>query len=98
MKRRPDGYIWIVLGICLLLALFLSPFASTSPGGLEKVAEIKGFAEKARTLKFWSHAPLSHYTLPWIKDEKISTAVSGLIGTFAIFFIAMGIGKLIKKR
>ena len=29
-----------------MLALFLSPLASTSPDGLEKVAETKGFAEK----------------------------------------------------
>ena len=97
MKRRLDGFIWIGLGIVLLLALFLSPFATTSPDGLEKVAETKGFAEKGETWKFWKHAPLSGYNFPWIKNEKISTALSGLIGTLAIFFIALGIGKLIKK-
>jgi cobalt/nickel transport protein len=97
MKRRLDGFIWIGLGISLMLALFLSPLASTSPDGLEKVAETKGFAEKGGSWKFWKHAPLSDYTIPWIKNEKVSTALSGLIGTLAIFFIALGIGKLIKK-
>lgn len=97
MKRRLDGLIWIGLGISLMLALFLSPLASTSPDGLEKVAETKGFAEKGGSWKFWKHAPLSDYTIPWIKNEKVSTALSGLIGTLAIFFIALGIGKLIKK-
>jgi cobalt/nickel transport protein len=97
MKRRLDGFIWIGLGISLMLALFLSPLASTSPDGLEKVAETKGFAEKGGSWKFWKHAPLSDYTIPWIKDEKVSTALSGLIGTLAIFFIALGIGKLVKK-
>jgi hypothetical protein len=97
MKRRLDGFIWIGLGISLMLALFLSPLASTSPDGLEKVAEMKGFAEKGGSWKFWKHAPLSDYTIPWIKNEKVSTALSGLIGTLAIFFIALGIGKLIKK-
>ena len=85
------------IGSALLLALFLSPFASTSPDGLEKVAETKGFSEKGEGWKFWKHAPLSDYTIPWIKNEKVSTALSGLIGTLAIFFIALGIGKLIKK-
>jgi len=33
--------------ISLLIATFLSPFASTFPDGLEKIAERLGFAEKA---------------------------------------------------
>ena len=97
MKRRLDGFIWIGLGISLLLALFLSPFASSSPDGLEKVAEIKGFVEKGESWKFWKYAPLPDYAIPWIKNEKVSTALSGLIGTLAIFFIALGIGRLIKR-
>lgn len=97
MKRRLDGFIWVGLGISLLLALFLSPFASSSPDGLEKVAEMKGFAEKGESWKLWRHAPFSDYAIPWIKNEKVSTALSGLIGTLAIFFLAFGLGKLIKK-
>jgi cobalt/nickel transport protein len=97
MKSRLDGFILIGLGISLLLALFLSPYASTSPDGLEKVAETKGFSEKGESRKFWKHALLPDYSIPWIKNEKVSTALSGLIGTLAIFFIALGIGRLIKK-
>jgi cobalt/nickel transport protein len=97
MKRRFDGFVWIGLGVALLIALFLSPFASSSPDGLEKVAETKGFSEKGEGRIFWKHAPFSDYTLPWIKNEKVSTALSGLIGTLAIFLIALGAGKLIKK-
>ncbi len=95
MKRRLDGLIWIGLGLSLLLALFLSPFASSSPDGLEKVAEMKGFSEKAEGWKVWKYAPFSEYTIPWIKNEKVSTALSGLIGTLAIFFIVMGLGKFL---
>ena len=97
MKRRFDGLVWIGLGICLLIALFLSPFASTSPDGLEKVAETKGFSEKGESWKFWKHAPFPDYAVPWIKNEKVSNALSGLIGTLAIFLLALGIGRLIKK-
>ena len=96
MKRRLDGFIWIGLGVSLLLALFLSPFASSSPDGLAKVAETKGFSEKGEGWKVWKYAPFSEYTIPWIKNEKVSTAFSGLIGTLAIFSIVMGVGKLIK--
>lgn len=98
MKRRLNGFVWIGLGVALLVALILSPFASPSPDGLEKVAETKGFSERAERWKLWRHAPLSGYSLPWIKSEKVSTALSGLTGTLAIFFIAIGVGKAIKKR
>ncbi len=97
MKRRFDGFVWIGLGVSLLLALLLSPFASPLPDGLEKVAEEKGFSDKGESWKFWKYAPFSDYAIPWIKNEKISTAVSGLIGTLAIFLIALGIGKSIRK-
>jgi cobalt/nickel transport protein len=97
MKRRLDGFIWVGLGISLLLAFFLSPFASSSPDGLEKVAETKGFLEKGESWKVWKHAPFSDYSISWIKNEKVSTALSGLIGTLAIFLIVIGIGKLMKK-
>jgi cobalt/nickel transport protein len=98
MKRRLDGFVWVGLGVALLLALFLSPFASTSPESLEKIAEAKRFPQKGEAWKFWEHAPFSDYTLPWIKNAKVSTALSGLVGTLAIFFITLGIGKVIKKR
>lgn len=34
---------------------------------------------------------------PWIKNEKVSTALSGLLGTLAVFLIALGFGKLLKR-
>jgi cobalt/nickel transport protein len=97
MRRRIDGFILVGLGICLLMALLLSPFASSSPDGLEKVAETKGFASKGEGWQFWKHAPLPDYEIPWIKNKSVSTALSGLVGTLAIFLIALGIGRLIKK-
>ena len=97
MNRGLQGWVWIGLGVSLLLALFLSPFASTSPDGLEKVAETKGFKEKGEAGRFWKHAPLPDYALPWIGNEKVSAALAGLLGTLAIFLIALGVGKLLRS-
>jgi len=97
MKQRLDGYLFIGLGICLLLALFLSPFASSNPDGLEKVAESQGFADKGEGWSLWDRAPFRDYSIPGIKNEKVSTALSGFLGTLAIFFLALGVGKLIRK-
>ncbi len=98
MKRQLDGFIYIGLGISLLLALFLSPFASPHPDGLEKVAEKKGFLEKGESWKIWKFAPLPDYAIPWIKNEKLSTALSAFVGTLAIFFIVLGLGRLMRRR
>ncbi len=64
---------------------------------LKKWQKQKDLLRKGESWKFWKHAPLLDYNIPWIKNKKVSTALSGLIGTLAIFFIALGIGKLIKK-
>ncbi len=97
MKKRLKGYVFVGLGVSLLLALFLSPFASSRPDGLEKVAAIHGFSEKGEGGSLWKHAPLRDYLFPEIRNEKVSTALSGLVGTLAIFFLAAGIGKLVRR-
>jgi len=98
VKNQHKGWIWMGLGIALLLALFLSPFASSSPDGLERVAETKGFAEKGEGWTLWHYAPLRDYAISWIKNEKVSTALSGLIGTLAVFSMALGVSKLLKEK
>ena len=47
--------------------------------------------------QIWRHAPLPEHEIPWIKNMSVSAAISGRIGTLAVFLIALGIGKLIKK-
>jgi cobalt/nickel transport protein len=97
MKNQLKGFLWIGLGVSLLLALFLSPFASSSPDGLEKVAEHHGFAEKGEGWTLWQYAPFRDYTLPWIENKKLSTAIAGAMGVFAIFLFAVGFATCLKK-
>ena len=97
MKNQLKGFLWIGFGVSLLLALFLSPFASSSPDGLEKVAEHHGFAEKGERGTLWQYAPFRDYAIPGIKNEKLATAIAGLIGTVGIFMIAIGLGKILKQ-
>ena len=97
MKNQLKGFLWIGLGVSLLLALFLCPFASSSPDGLEKVAEQQGFAEKGGSWTLWRYTPFRDYAIPGIKNEKLATALAGFIGTAAIFMIAIGLGKTLKK-
>lgn len=99
MFKMKKEYIFIVAGLMLALglAIFVSPFASSSPDGLERVAEDKGFIDSSGTAIYTS-APMPDYSVSRVKDEGISTAIAGLIGTSAVFFIGWGVGLLLKKR
>jgi cobalt/nickel transport protein len=87
----------IGLAVALSIALFLSPFASSWPDGLERVAKDLGFFEKgegAEVLK----APIPDYKIPGLDSEGFSSAISGTIGTFAMFGIGFGVARLLRRK
>jgi cobalt/nickel transport protein len=101
------------LAIAVALALIVSPWASSSPDGLEKVAKDKGFIEQAEeTEPAWESSPIPDYAVPGLTEEavneetgeveeeptKLATALAGLIGTVAIFLIAWGLALVLKKK
>jgi cobalt/nickel transport protein len=104
MEARKKGiYIFIFAGLALAvaLALIVSPWASSSPDGLEKVAEDKGFIEKTeQTDPTWNSAPVPDYAMPGLDESHpaLATALAGLAGTVAIFLIAWGLALVLKKR
>jgi cobalt/nickel transport protein len=97
---RNRTFVFAGLGIALLIAVFLSPFASSNPDGLDRVAQDHGFEKNA------SKSPVSH-TLPFYSmfdeyalrgvPETIATPLAGLAGTLVTFGVAWGAGKLLVK-
>ncbi len=92
---KKDIFLWLL--VALILAFFISPFASSSPDGLEKVAEDKGFLEKGEVEPFFI-SPVPDYTWPGIKSEGIATGLAGIFGTLVVFGISYGIGATLKKK
>lgn len=90
-------YILIGLAMAFCLVIFISPFASKSPDGLERVAKDKGFIEKG-DIKQIVPSPLPDYVCPWIKNEKITTIIAGLIGILVVFFVGLTIALLLKNK
>jgi cobalt/nickel transport protein len=89
------------LAVAIALALIVSPWASSSPDGLEKVAEDKGFIEKAEeTDPAWGSSPVPDYAMPGLEESHpaLATALAGLAGTVAIFLIAWGLALVLKKK
>ena len=82
----------IGLLICLAVAV-ISPLASSSPDGLEKVAEDKGFIEAAEDAPY---QVIADYVFPGIENEAVATIIAGLIGTLILFGIGYGGAQLFK--
>lgn len=82
------------LGLALILSIFISPFASGDPDGLEKVAGNQGFISTADGAALWQWSPLPDYTVPVIGENFASTALAGLLGTIGAFALVIGAGKL----
>ena len=91
----------VIIGGLLLalgLALFLSPFASKAPDGLERVAEDQGFLARAEGKEVFP-SPIPDYAVPGVKSEALATGLAGLAGTLVTFGLALLVGYgLITRR
>ena len=89
------------LGIALLIAVGLSPFASQNPDGLDRVAQDHGFEKKAAEAPIAKTFPFAaifeDYSLKGA-PAPLATPLAGLVGTLVTFGCAWGIGKLATRK
>lgn len=87
---------WWQIGLlaCLVVA-FLSPLASSSPDGLERVAENKGFIDLAQEAPFQI---IADYVFPGIENEAVATILAGLVGSLILFGVVYSVAWLLKSR
>jgi cobalt/nickel transport protein len=78
----------------LILAIFVSPFASSKPDGLERVAHDLGFIENEKSPLY---EVFPDYSLAFIPIEYISTAFSGLLGLCIIAILTLASLWLVRK-
>jgi cobalt/nickel transport system permease protein len=83
------------LGIALAVAVFLSPFASTQPDGLEFVGERLGLVTSESPAPLVP-APMPDYQLPLpgLETLKAATAIAGLVGTLVVFGLSWMLGRV----
>ena len=82
------------LVFCLLVAT-VSPLASSSPDGLEKVAEDSGFIDTAQASPF---ELVADYVFPGIQNEAMATILAGWLGTILLFGLTYGVTWLVRSR
>jgi len=87
---------WWQIGLIACLAVAcLSPLASSSPDGLERVAEDKGFIALAQEAPF---QVIADYAFPGIGSETMATILAGLIGTVILFGVVYGVAWLVRSK
>jgi len=96
MTRRT----WLVIAAGLLVALFaagfLSFYASSSPDGLEKVADDKGFLQNAQTSAM-STLPTADYQIAGIQNAHLSVGLAGVTGVLIMIVLGFGLFWLIAR-
>ena len=107
LRTRPDllgegsasaggGRGWIVAGIIIsLIVVFLSPFASANPDGLERVAGDLGFLDSGQAP---AYRILSDYTVPFLGNTPVSTIAAGVIGLIVAGVFVVLLGQKMKAK
>jgi len=86
---------WLIsLLVCLAVAC-ISPLASSSPDGLERVAEDRGFIEMGQDAPY---QVIADYVFPGIANEALATILAGIVGTLVLFGAAYGLAWLLTLK
>jgi PDGLE domain len=81
--------------VAIGLATLVSGFASSAPDGLNKVAEDHGFAASAKEHLF-ENGPLAGYAVKGVNNDRLSTALAGLIGVLVTFGVGLALFALLR--
>ena len=86
----------VLIGISVALTLAVFSFlASTYPDGLERVAADKNFLSRGRV---FLKSPIPDYLVCGMRNEKIATVLAGIFGVSLIYFLGLGLAKLLIRR
>ena len=87
--------IWIAGVVISLLAVILSPLASSNPDGLERVAEDLGFLASGMDAPYQI---LPDYSIPFLGETPISTILAGFVGAGVLVGLLILIGRNLRRE
>jgi hypothetical protein len=87
----------LALAVALALGAAFSPFSSSAPDGLEKVAAEQGFSDRGRLAPVQQRAPVRGYAVPGVEDSRLATGLAGLAGVAGVFLLGAGLVAAIRK-
>ena len=88
----------LALAVAVGLATAISPYASSSPDGLERVAEDKAFLGEGAPHPVQEASPIPDYAFPGVEDERVATGLAGFVGALGVFALGSGLSLVIRRR
>ena len=90
-SRRLSTTALVLVGIAVAVALvvFVAPFASSAPDGLEKVSADTGI-DAGATEHHLADGPFADYGVDGVDNDVLATGLAGLVGIAATFVVGAG--------
>ncbi len=88
----------VALALAVGLGAAASPWASSSPDGLERVAGDEGFLASGRLARVQEDAPAPDYLVPGVADARLATGLAGFGGTLLVFAAGWGVARIARRR
>jgi hypothetical protein len=98
MRLSTKVFVIVALAVAVGLATAVSPYASSSPDGLEKVAQKKAFLDDGKLHAIQKDAPIPDYAFPGIDNPRVATGVAGFVGVLFVFGFGSGLAYLLRHR
>lgn len=98
MRLSTKVFTILALAVAVGLATAVSPYASSSPDGLERVATDHGFVDDGKLHAIQDGAPIPDYAFPGIDDPRVATGVAGFVGTLCVFGLGYGLAYVVRRR
>ena len=96
-NRRSARIVLALLTAAVVVAGVLSFYASSSPDGLNRVAEDKQFSSLEQDHGA-ADSPLAGYALRGVETERLSGGIAGVVGVTLTFLIGGGIFLAVRRR
>ena len=98
MRLARQGFVLLALAVAVGLGTAVSPWASASPDGLERVAEEEGFVDTGRLHAIQEDSPVPDYAFPGVENERLATGLAGFAGTLVVFALGLGAARVLRRR
>src|SRR5690606_23707702 len=96
MNRPITRFFVVGIVVAAVVAVVVSQFASSDPDGLEYVAEEQGFIDTAEDHPL-GDLPLADYGANLSDDDRVNTAVAGLVGLVLTLALGYGVFALVRR-
>jgi hypothetical protein len=87
-------FLVFALALAIGLGTAVSPYASSAPDGLNRVAEDHAFGDRGKQRS----GPIGGYAFPGVGNEKLAKGLAGFAGTLGVFAVGFGIATVARRR